>query len=133
MVGRGASLAAAGTGALIIKEAAHLHAEGMSSAAFRHGPLEMVAEDMFVLVFAGDRKTADLNRRLLADVREQRVRAHLVGETADLPVFRLPAAPHGVRPILEILPVQLVTLALAALDRREPGVFELARKITTTE
>src|SRR5208282_662117 len=38
LVGRGASLATAGTGALIVKESDHFHAEGMSSAAFRHGP-----------------------------------------------------------------------------------------------
>lgn len=134
LVGRGTSLAAVGTGALITKEAAHIHAEGMSSAAFRHGPMEMLANDTCVLVFAGDPNTAGLNRRLLADIREQGGRAHLVGEAVGLPVFRLPAAPpNGVRPILEILPLQLVTLALAALDAREPGVFELARKITTTE
>src|SRR5580692_10808115 len=36
-------------------------------------------------------------------------------------------------PILEILPVQMITLALAVLMRREPGKFELASKITTTE
>ena len=42
-VGRGASLAAVGTGALIIKESDHFHAEGMSSAAFRHGPFEMLS------------------------------------------------------------------------------------------
>ena len=133
LVGRGTSLAAAGTGALIIKEADHIHAEGMSSAAFRHGPLEMLAEDSFVLVFEGDKRTAEFNRRLFADLREQRVSAQLAGEAADLPVFRLPAAPDSVRPILEILPAQMMTLALAALAGREPGVFEVARKITTTE
>jgi glucosamine--fructose-6-phosphate aminotransferase (isomerizing) len=133
LVGRGASLAAAGTGALIIKEADHVPAEGMSSAAFRHGPLEMLGEDIFVLVFAGDARTAQFNHRLLADVREQRGRAELAGEEGGCPAFHLPAAPAGVRPILEILPVQMITLALAAMAGREPGVFELARKITTTE
>ena len=42
LVGRGASLASVATGALIIKESDHFHAEGMSSAAFRHGPFEML-------------------------------------------------------------------------------------------
>jgi glucosamine--fructose-6-phosphate aminotransferase (isomerizing) len=133
LVGRGASLAAAGTGALIIKEADHIHAEGMSSAAFRHGPLEMLAEDSFVLVFAGDERTSQFNHRLLADIREQKGRAELVGEESDLPALRVPAAPFSVCPILEILPVQMITLALAAIAGREPGVFELAKKITTTE
>ncbi len=133
LVGRGTSLAAVGTGALIIKEADHFHAEGMSSAAFRHGPLEMLGEDIFVLVFAGDTRTSQFNLRLLTDIREQKGRAQLVGEDSDFPAFRLPAAPESVRPILEILPVQMITLALAAIAGREPGIFELARKITTTE
>src|SRR5579872_6559198 len=54
LVGRGASLAAAGTGGLIVKESAHFHADGMSCAAFRHGPFEMLSPQAFVLAFAGD-------------------------------------------------------------------------------
>ena len=70
-VGRGRSLAAVGTGALIVKESDHFHAEGMSSAAFRHGPFEMLNDETFVLIFAGDSKTRDLNQRLLKDIREE--------------------------------------------------------------
>jgi hypothetical protein len=40
---------------------------------------------------------------------------------------------EGLRSILEILPVQMITLALAAQAGREPGRFELATKVTTTE
>jgi glucosamine--fructose-6-phosphate aminotransferase (isomerizing) len=42
---------------------------------------------------------------------------------------------HGdsIRPILEILPVQMITIALGALANREAGKFERATKITTTE
>jgi glucosamine--fructose-6-phosphate aminotransferase (isomerizing) len=133
LVGRGSSLAAVGAGALIIKEADHIHAEGMSSAAFRHGPLEMLREDIFVLVFAGNKRTLQFNSRLLGDIREQRGRAQLVGDNRDVPAFQLGASPDIVRPILEILPVQMITLALAVVAGRDPGVFELARKITTTE
>jgi len=132
LVGRGVSLAAAGTGALIVKESDHFHAEGMSSAAFRHGPFEMLSQETFVLVFSGDKKTKDLNRRLLDDVQKQGGRAELLGEDASYPPFRIPVD-GVVRPILEILPVQMVTLALAAQTGREPGRFELASKVTTTE
>jgi len=132
-VGRGASLAAVGTGALIVKEADLFHAEGMSSAAFRHGPFEMLSEETFVAVFSGDAKTRDLNRRLFADVQEQGGRAELVGEQGTMECFRLPDHGESVRTILEILPVQMITLALATLAGREPGRFELATKVTTTE
>lgn len=133
LVGRGASLAAVGTGALIVKESDHFHAEGMSSAAFRHGPLEMLSEDTFVVVFSGDDKTRDLNHRLLADVQHGGGHAELVGERSTLECFRLPDHGSSVRAILEILPIQMITLALAALAGREPGKFERATKVTTTE
>jgi glucosamine--fructose-6-phosphate aminotransferase (isomerizing) len=133
LVGRGASLATVGTGALIVKESDQFHAEGMSSAAFRHGPFEMLGKETFVLVFAGDTKTRDLNRRLLLDIREKDGRAEIVEkEAASLPCR---IADHGpsIRQILEILPVQMITLALAVQAGREPGRFELATKVTTTE
>lgn len=133
MVGRGSSLAAVGTGALIVKESDHFHAEGMSSAAFRHGPFEMLNQDTFVLVFAGDAKTRDLNVRLLEDIRDQQGRAELVSEGGDFPPCTLPKVPPSIRPIFEVLPVQMITLALAAQAGREPGRFELATKVTTTE
>jgi glutamine---fructose-6-phosphate transaminase (isomerizing) len=133
LVGRGRSLTAVGTGALIIKESDHFHAEGMSSAAFRHGPFEMLCAETFVLVFAGDEKTRDLNQKLLDDIRKQHGRAELVSENAAFPPCALPAVPSCVQPILEILPVQMITLALAAQACREPGRFQLASKVTTIE
>jgi glucosamine--fructose-6-phosphate aminotransferase (isomerizing) len=133
LVGRGSSLAAVGTGALIVKESDHFHAEGMSSAAFRHGPFEMLSDETFVLVFSGEHKTRNLNQRLFEDVRRQQGRAELVGEGAASPSCALPTAPRSILPILEMLPVQMVTLALAAQVGREPGRFELASKVTTKE
>ena len=133
LVGRGASLAAVGTGALIIKESDHFHAEGMSSAAFRHGPFEMLHPGMFVLIFSGDPQTSALNRKLFDDVREEEGNAALVGPDAELDSLRLPDTPANIRAMLEILPIEMITLALAALAEREPGRFERASKVTTTE
>lgn len=133
LVGRGASLAAVGAGALIIKESDHFHAEGMSSAAFRHGPFEMLSAETFVVVFSGERRTRDLNHRLLADIQRANGRAELIGESSSPGCFRLADCEPSARPILEILPAQMITLALAALAGREAGKFERATKITATE
>jgi len=133
LVGRGASLASVGTGALIVKESDHFHAEGMSSAAFRHGPFEMLGSETFVLVFAGDAKTRDLNRRLHDDIHQQEGRSEFVDKDASLCCCRIGEHSPSIRQILEILPVQMITLALAAQAGREPGRFELATKVTTTE
>jgi len=133
LVGRGSSLAAVGTGGLIIKESTHLHAEGMSSAAFRHGPMEMLNRQTFVLVFSGDPRTVDFNRRLYRDIQGASGQVGWVGSDATSEVFRLEAVPPRILPLLEILPIEMMTLALAALAGREAGRFERAQKITTTE
>ena len=133
LVGRGCSLASAGTGALIVKESDHFYAEGMSSAAFRHGPVEMLSQETFVLVFAGDARTSELNHRLQQDIKRQNGRSEVVGANSALHCCRIADHPASIRPILEILPVQMITLALAALEGREPGRFEFASKVTTTE
>ena len=133
LVGRGASLAAAGAGALVIKESDHFHAEGMGSAAFRHGPLEMLSDEVLVAVFSGDEKTRRLNEGLLADVRHAGGHSELIGEGSEFESFRLVEHDPAIRPILEIFPVQMITLALAALAGREAGKFQRAAKITKTE
>jgi glucosamine--fructose-6-phosphate aminotransferase (isomerizing) len=133
LVGRGDSLAAVGTGGLILKESTKFHAEGMSSAAFRHGPFEMTGPGVFVLVFEGEGAAAALNKGLVDDVRKAGGRAALVGSEAELAACRLPAPWTLATPILEILPVQMLSLALAAHANREPGKFHLITKVTTVE
>jgi len=133
LAGRGSSLSAVGTGALITKEATRLHAEGMSSAAFRHGPLEMLQPDMWVGVFSGDERTSALNRRLVRELVASGGHCDEIGPEATLAAFRLPDVDPLLQPILEILPVQMMTLALAALAGREAGHFERVSKVTDTE
>lgn len=133
IVGRGISLAAVGAGALIVKESDHFHAEGMTSAAFRHGPIEMLSAETLVLVFSGQAKAQALNQRLFADLHRLGGRAELVGKNAVDKCFRLPDLGPLVHSILEILPMQMITLALAARAGREAGKFERATKITSNE
>ena len=101
LVGRGPSLAAVGTGGLIIKESDHFAAEGMSSAAFRHGPMEMISPQLFVLVFRGIPPTVALNARLVQDIRAAGADAALIDESAAPDVFALPPIPPAVLPLLE--------------------------------
>jgi len=133
LLGRGASLAAAGEGALIIKESVRVHAEGMSSAAFRHGPLEMINGETFAVVFAGAETTRPLQVKLLNDIRKAGGKTALIAEDGSPGPWNLPKAPPGVRPVLEILPVQMMTLALAAEAGIEAGRFARIPKITTLE
>ena len=131
VTGRGNSLATAGTGGLILKESTRQHAEGMSAAAFRHGPLEMAGKNVLVLIFEGNDTTSVMHRRLAVDIIHGGGKAMLIGSrTLGLDVFRTPEVADSVQQIVEILPIQMLSLALAARDGFEAGRFERASKIT---
>jgi glucosamine--fructose-6-phosphate aminotransferase (isomerizing) len=132
IVGRGPSISAAGTGGLILKESTHYHAEGLSAAAFRHGPFEMLSDAVFVLVLEGDARSAPFSRKLVDDIREAGGRSALVSATAE-GIFRIPECAERIQPLMEMLPVEMLTLALAAIKGREPGRFERATKVTEVE
>lgn len=131
--GRGPSLAAVHYSALILKEAAKVHTEGLSAPQFRHGPMELAKTSVRVLVYEGQGSTAPLNRRLVADVIGVGGRAYLIGDTDQPEAFHLPAAPPAALPILEILPMQLLSVGLAWHNQLEPGQFYIGSKITTVE
>jgi glucosamine--fructose-6-phosphate aminotransferase (isomerizing) len=133
LVGRGASLAAANAGALILKESTRTHAEGMSSAAFRHGPFEILEPGIFIGIFAGDAIARPLNERLLADIEPTGAIAVLFSSDSALASCRLPQVPAPLLPIAEILPAQMLTLAVAALRHHQPGRFRWSGKITVVE
>ena len=134
MTGRGPSLAAVLTGSLTVKESTLLHGEGLSCAALRHGPMEMMREGTYVMVFAGSKKTQALNMNLTKEMNAQG--AHAVWVSADTEVsaaYRLPKGPKGLLPIFEILPTEIFNLALADLHNHTAGVFEHATKVTSKE
>lgn len=124
LLGRGDSLAAAGTGGLIIKEAAHFPAQAMSTAAFRHGPIEMNAANVCTLVFAGASTVREMNLRLVQDIRQYGGSAHLIeSNLVQESAFHLPLVSAAALPILEMLPAQLLSLALAEEQGHDAGVF----------
>jgi glucosamine--fructose-6-phosphate aminotransferase (isomerizing) len=131
--GRGVSLAAALTAGLTTKESTRSPAEGMSSAAFRHGPLEMVSDQLFVLVFEGSGADGIMNRRLVDEINSLGGRARLVGPSAVDRALQIPELTDAVRPIFEILPVQMLTLAWAELHGHTAGEFAHAAKVTATQ
>lgn len=136
LLGRGASLAAADCGALIVKEAAKWPVEAMSSAQFRHGPLELADRRLTAIVFAGHNNLdRDRNLRLLKDI--ERYGGH--GFVADVEPEKNVAAlrianAHGIgRAVAEIVAIQLVSIAIAEQTGIEPGVFRHLEKVTTIE
>lgn len=133
ITGRGSSLAAACAAGLTIKESARFPTEALSSAAFRHGPLEMAGPDTAVLVLEGTEALAPLNRSLHDDILRLKGNAWLVGRHAETSAFKLPSVGDSLLPLIEVLPLQLTSIALAALAGVEPGRFQKGSKVTTVE
>lgn len=135
VLGRGASLSAVWNGALINKEAAKVHMEGMHAADFRHGPIELIRPGLVAFTYAGGPKSEAMNIKLAADITKNGGRAILLGNTSDtkLPVIQLPEVDGQVLPLVEILPMQVLSVVLAARKGINAGQFLYSGKVTTIE
>ena len=135
IIGRGPSMSTTWTGALICKEAAKYAAEGMNAADFRHGPLELASSSFIALILAGSPETSALNRNLAADIIKYGGRAIWVDTIPDtqIPTIIYPATFDMARTLVEIIPLQLLTLALAERKGIQPGHFRVVGKVTTRE
>jgi glucosamine--fructose-6-phosphate aminotransferase (isomerizing) len=133
LLGRGASMATAYAGTLILGEAAKFLAAPYQAGEFRHGPLELANSDLTVLLFAGPPETRDLNRRLLSDLRGYNVHAFWVGADSGEWQIGIPDVPAIGLPLMEMLPIQLLSIHLARQIGVEPGRFFRTGKITLSE
>ena len=135
ILGRGSSMSAVWNGALINKEAARCSFEGMNAGDFRHGPLELAGPGLCALIYAGPETTAALNRNLAIDIFENGGRVVWLDAKADpdLPTLVIPETPEFTRPLVEILPVQILTLVMAARKGITAGSFRIVGKITAAE
>jgi glucosamine--fructose-6-phosphate aminotransferase (isomerizing) len=136
LLARGTSLAAAGCGALVLKEAAKWPAEGMSCPQFRHGPLELADERLTTIILAGDDPDdRRRNRRLHDDLNRLGAFAIWADDTVDPAVstIELAHAREFGRPIVEIVALQLLSVAIAEQTNTPPGTFRHLDKVTTIE
>ena len=134
-LGRGASMSAVWNGSLINKEAAKSSFEGMNSADFRHGPLELVSPGFAAIIFAGSALTAGLNRNLALEIISLGGRVMWAASEPDpeLPTLLLPKTSDFARPLAEILPLQILTLMMARRKGLQAGKFRYVGKVTASE
>jgi glucosamine--fructose-6-phosphate aminotransferase (isomerizing) len=137
LLGRGSSVASALYGALIIKEAAKWPIEPMTSSQFRHGPLEMTDPRLTAFMLAGaDGIAKERNIKLAHDIAAHggKICWFDTSDGLDGAVnIKLPSATVSATPIIEALPLQLLSIAIAELIDIEPGKFRYLEKVTTIE
>jgi glucosamine--fructose-6-phosphate aminotransferase (isomerizing) len=135
LIGRGSSMSAVWNGSLTNKEAARYAFEGIHAADFRHGPLEIVSEGFAALIFAGPGQTSALNRELAREIISYGGKALWLDSTPDpeISTVLFPETGELTRPLAEILPMQMLTLAMAKRRGVEAGKFRHVSKITNRE
>ena len=137
-LGRGISYPIALEGALKLKEISYIHAEGYPAGEMKHGPIALIDERMPVLVLCS---RGDSYEKTLSNLEEARTRGGriiAVGTEGDTEVARsaestffLPPCGELARPILEVVPLQLLAYHMAVLkgtDVDQPR--NLAKSVT---
>jgi len=144
ILGRGSSFASASYGALILTEAAKYLATPMQAAEFRHGPLEIAPENVSIILLAGLQQTFDLNIELVRDLIKFGAKSfwlNVIPETklprelidAGAKEIPAPTAVGAGLPLAEIVPFQLISVAIAQSRGLPPGEFRFVGKVTTKE
>ena len=105
----------------------------MQAADFRHGPLELVAEGFAALIFAGSAQTSTMNRDLHREIISYSGQVLWADSAPDpeIPTLRLPVTSELARPLVEILPMQMLTLVMANRKGLQPGEFRHVSKVTS--
>jgi glucosamine--fructose-6-phosphate aminotransferase (isomerizing) len=126
-LGRGIHYAMAREGALKLKEASYVHAEGYPTGELKHGPNALVSDSVPLVVLATvDRGLeASVDRyektvQLLRDMKQQGAKVIALANTGDEDVQSLvsdcvfvDAAPEHLLPISEVVPLQLFSYFMA--------------------
>jgi glucosamine--fructose-6-phosphate aminotransferase (isomerizing) len=126
-LGRGVHYPIAREGALKLKEASYVHAEGYPSGELKHGPNALVSDRVPVVILATvDRDSEDSRRRyektlqLLTDLQVQKATVLAIANAGDDDVRRLVSdcvfvevAREHLLPIAEVVPLQLFSYFMA--------------------
>jgi glucosamine--fructose-6-phosphate aminotransferase (isomerizing) len=137
-LGRGISYPIALEGALKLKEISYIHAEGYPAGEMKHGPIALIDERMPVLVLCAQGKAYEKTLSNLEEARTRGGRVIAVGTEGDGAlaekaenILFLPPCGGYARPILEVVPLQLLAYHMAVLkgtDVDQPR--NLAKSVT---
>jgi glutamine---fructose-6-phosphate transaminase (isomerizing) len=129
-------------GALKLKELAYIHSEGFAAGELKHGPIALIEEGQPVIVIVPSPSDPDsLHAKIVSNIQEVRARGAQViaiAEQGDTEVGKyaaeviyVPAIHKMLAPILNVIPLQIFAMELAAakgLDVDQPR--NLAKSVT---
>jgi len=130
LIGAGNQSASALLGALIIKEAAKLGAEGFVGGEFRHGPLEMAGPGLTAVLYMGRSENQNL-QQLGSELLESGSTAIELGATRRNKIVTESSSELS-QMMLETKFTQLLSVELARAQGFIPGEFRFGKKITSS-
>lgn len=138
LMSRGADLATAYEGALLLKEVARLAAEPISAAQFRHGPMEIISPTHRYVLFARQGKTGSLLLRLAEDIRKAGGRVLLFSDMPfdhppNIQLIRPEPMGMGLGTLVDTVYMQLLAHDTAVGAGIDPGKFAIAEPVTREE
>jgi glutamine---fructose-6-phosphate transaminase (isomerizing) len=137
---RDLSKGAAYCGRLVLEEVARTPAVAMEIGEFRQGPVEVVDDRFGAVIFVPDGAAGDLTRPFVRSVRAGGGSVLAVGASKSLRdlgektvTFAVPGVPDPLRPVLEVVPAQVLAYKLAEAQGYEPGTVRYLSKVITSE
>jgi glutamine---fructose-6-phosphate transaminase (isomerizing) len=133
VVGRGLGLGIAQEAALKLKETCGLHAEALSAAELRHGPMALVQAGFPVLIFAQNDETHGGVEALATELAARGAQVMLAGATSPQSLMlATEGAPPAIQPMLIIQSFYRMANALALARGFDPDRPPHLRKVTET-
>ncbi|MHC5002706.1 MAG: glutamine--fructose-6-phosphate transaminase (isomerizing) [Planctomycetota bacterium] len=139
-LGRGYNYPVAMEGALKLKEISYIHAEGMSAAEMKHGPIALI-DDGMPAVFVATRNSQ--YEKVISNIEEVRSRGgHVIAVATEgdeeilrhcEDVFYVPDAPEPLQPLLTVVPLQLLAYHAAVLRGKDVDKPRNLAKSVTVE
>jgi glucosamine--fructose-6-phosphate aminotransferase (isomerizing) len=123
-LGRGYNYPVAMEGALKLKELSYIHAEGMPAAEMKHGPIALIDKGMPVVFIAPQGSQYE---KIISNIEEVRARGgriiavategdqHITRYVEPDFIFRVPAVPEPLQPLVSVIPLQLLAYHAAVL------------------
>ena len=142
--GRGRNYATAVEAALKVKEVSYMHSEGINAGEMKHGPLALVDEHMPIIVIATMDEMHNKMQGVIQQLMARSARLIIVCNEDDIdivdmvgdryPLIKVPNADGALQPVLNIIPLQLLSYHLTLLrgfNVDQPR--NLAKSVTVTE
>jgi glucosamine--fructose-6-phosphate aminotransferase (isomerizing) len=137
LLGRGPSLCTARQGALTLKETARMYTEAMSAPQFRHGPFEIIKENLQAVFFNPKGATYEINRNYVLEMAGLGARVLYVSdeplEHERICSIVMPSVHEYVSVIPYSLVTQLAAVELSARRGLVAGEAKLISKVTEKE